>query len=125
VANAIVDVAGERRSGADGKEPLIHFRKGAPTLTVEGPVPRAIKALDNEKPTGEWNTVEVLCLHGTCVHAVNGKANLVLTNPRQPAESGVAPLRKGRLQIQTEGAEVFYRNIAVRPITEFPKAYRQ
>jgi hypothetical protein len=28
------------------------------------------------------------------------------------------------VQIQTEGAEVFYRNIAVRPITEFPKAYR-
>jgi len=28
------------------------------------------------------------------------------------------------VQIQTEGAEVFYRNIAVRPITEFPKGYR-
>ncbi|PYQ04805.1 MAG: DUF1080 domain-containing protein [Acidobacteria bacterium] len=124
VAGAVVDVAGERRSVAEGKEPLIHFQKGAPTLTVEGPTPRAIKAFDNEKPTGSWNKVEVLCLRGTCVHAVNGKVNLVLTNPRQPAEGGVAPLRKGRLQIQTEGAEVFYRNIAVRPITEFPKEYR-
>ena len=125
VAGAIVDVAGERRTVADGKEPLIHFRKGAPALTVEGPTPRAIKAFDNEKPTGEWNTVEVLCLRGTCVHAVNGRVNLVLTNPRQPADGGAAPLRSGRLQLQTEGAEVFYRNIAVRPITEFPKAYRQ
>jgi len=125
VAGAIVDVAGERRSVAERKEPLIHFRKGAPTLTVEGPTPRAIKALDNEKPTGSWNTVEVLCLRGTCVHAVNGKVNLVLTNPRQPAaEGGTGPLSKGRLQIQTEGAEVFYRNIAVQPITEFPKPYR-
>ena len=125
VAGAIVDVAGERRTVADGKEPIVHFRKGAPALTVEGPTPRAIKAFDNEKPTGEWNTVDVLCLRGTCVHAVNGRVNLVLTNPRQPADGGAAPLRSGRLQLQTEGAEVFYRNIAVRPITEFPKAYRQ
>jgi len=125
VAGAIVDVAGERRSVGDGKEPLIHFARGSPTLAVEGPTPRAIKAFDNEHPTGSWNTVEVLCLRGTCVHAVNGKVNLVLTNPRQPtADGGTAPLTRGRVQIQTEGAEVFYRNIEVRPITEFPKAYR-
>jgi hypothetical protein len=125
VAGAVVDVAGERRSLGDGKPPLVHFAKGSPTLAVEGPTPRAIKAFDNENATGSWNTVEVLCLRGTCVHAVNGKVNLVLTNPRQPmADGGTAPLTKGRLQIQTEGAEVFYRNIEVRPITEFPKAYR-
>jgi 3-keto-disaccharide hydrolase len=125
VAGAIVDVAGERRSLGDGQAPLVHFVKGSPALAIEGPTPRAIKALDNENPTGSWNTVEVLCLRGTCVHAVNGKVNLVLTSPRQPAaDGGTAPLTKGRLQIQTEGAEVFYRNIEVRPITEFPKAYR-
>jgi hypothetical protein len=125
VAGAIVDVAGERRSVGDGKAPLVHFVKGSPALVVEGPTPRAIKAFDNEKPTGSWNTVEVLCLRGTCVHAVNGKVNLVLTNPRQPtADGGTVPLTKGRLQIQTEGAEVFYRHIEVRPITEFLKTYR-
>jgi hypothetical protein len=123
VAGAIVDVTGERRS--DGKEGLIYFGKGAPTLAVEGPIPRAIKAFDNENPTGSWNTVEVLCLRGTCVHAVNGKVNLVLTSPRQPAANGgTAPLAKGRLQIQSEGAEVYYRNIAVRPISAFPEGYR-
>ena len=125
VAGAVVDVAGERRSLGDGKPPLVHFVKGSPALAVEGPTPRAIKAFDHENPTGSWNTVEVLCLRGTCVHAVNGKVNLVLTNPRQPtADGGTAPLTRGRVQIQTEGAEVFYRNIEVRPITEFPKAYR-
>jgi hypothetical protein len=124
VAGAIVDVAGEQRSVGEGKQPLVHFGKGLPTLAVEGPTPRAIKAFDNENPTGSWNTVEVLCLRGTCVHAVNGKVNLVLTNPRQPtADGGTTPLTRGRLQIQTEGAEVFYRNIEVRPITEFPKSY--
>ena len=63
-----------------------------------------------------------MCLRGTCVHVVNGKTNLVLTNPRQPGSrtAAIVPLTKGRLQIQSEGAEVFYRNIQVRPISELP-----
>ena len=119
VGGTFVDVAGD--SEGEGKDRKVVHRPGAPVVTV-GAVPRrAIKALDNEKPTGEWNTVEVLCLRGTCLHVVNGKTNLVLTNPRQAGPDGVlAPLTKGRLQIQSEGAEVFYRNIEVRPIVAFP-----
>ena len=56
---------------------------------------------------------------------VNGKVNLVLTNPRQPSvDGGTVPLLRGRLQIQSEGAEVFYRNIRVRRIAESPEHYR-
>jgi hypothetical protein len=110
----------------EGKDRKIVHRAGAPmvNVTMSGISRRAIKALDNEKPTGEWNTVEVVCVRGTCVHAVNGKVNLVLTNPRQPAADGaLIPLGKGRLQIQSEGAEVFYRNIAIRQVSAFPKGY--
>jgi hypothetical protein len=50
---------------------------------------------------------------------------MVLENPRQPAAGGErAPLTRGRFQIQSEGAEVFYRNIVVRPVTDFPAAYK-
>ena len=123
VDDAMVDVEGER--SGEGKDQKTVYRKGAARVAIDGSPRRAIKSLDNEKPTGEWNTVEVLCLKGTCVHAVNGKVNLVLTNPRQPApDGGTLPLVKGRLQIQSEGAEVFYRDIAVRRITEFPKGYK-
>ncbi len=119
VEGAVVDVTGERTG--EGKDATITFKKGAPKVTVDEPR-RAIKGFDNERPTGSWNTVEVLCLRGTCVHAVNGKVNLVLTNPRQPAaEGGTVPLTRGRLQIQSEGAEVYYRDIAIRTITAFPE----
>jgi hypothetical protein len=33
------------------------------------------------------------------------------------------PLTKGKIQIQSEGAEVFYRNIAVRPMASIPPEY--
>ena len=52
-------------------------------------------------------------------------AATVLTDPRQKgADGGTTPLTRGRLQIQSEGAEVYYRNLAIRRITEFPKGYR-
>jgi hypothetical protein len=119
VGGMYVDVAGEAEG--EGKDRKVVHRPGAPIVTVGATPRRAIKSLDNEKPTGAWNTVEVLCLRGTCLHVVNGKTNLVLANPRQTAADGsLVPLTKGRLQIQSEGAEVFYRNIQVRPITAFP-----
>jgi hypothetical protein len=34
-----------------------------------------------------------------------------------------APLRKGKIQIQSEGAEAYYRNIQIRSITEIPSEY--
>jgi hypothetical protein len=119
VGGMYVDVAGDAEG--EGKDRKVVHRPGAPIVTVGGTPRRAIKALDNEKPTGAWNTVEVLCVRGTCLHVVNGKTNLVLANPRQTAADGsLVPLTKGRLQIQSEGAEVFYRNIQVRPIAAFP-----
>ena len=123
VGGTTVDVTADAEG--EGKDRKAVFRKGAPVVAVGGTPRRAIKSFDNENPTGSWNTVEVVCVRGTCVHAVNGKVNLVLTSPRQLAPDGSeVPLTKGRFQIQSEGAEVFYRNIAVRPATELPKAYQ-
>jgi hypothetical protein len=119
VGGNTAEVAGDAEG--EGKDRKLVHRPSAPLVMVGGTPRRAIKALDNENPTGAWNTVEVLCLGGKCVHVVNGKVNLVLTSPRQPAADGtMVPLTKGRLQIQSEGAEVFYRHIEVRAISALP-----
>ncbi len=59
----------------------------------------------------------------TSVHIVNGKVNMILTNARRNVDGKEVPLTKGKIQLQSEGAEVFYRNIAVRPIKEIPDEY--
>jgi hypothetical protein len=122
VAGAIVDVEGERK---DGKGPVI-YKKGGMKFTVplKEAGPRIVKSFDNEKPTGQWNTIEVLCVGGDSIHVVNGKVNMVLSNSRRRAGDKEVPLTKGRIQLQSEGAEVFYRNIAVKPIKEVPAGYR-
>ena len=63
---------------------------------------QVVKFSDHEKPTGEWNTVEVICINGKGTHIVNG----VVVN-----EGTDANVREGKIALQSEGAEVFYRNI--------------
>lgn len=78
---------------------------------------------DNEKPRGQWNRLDLVCLGQTSLHVVNGTVNLVLTNIRRQLDGRQEPLSRGRIQLQSEGAEVFYRNIRIRPITEIPAEY--
>lgn len=68
---------------------------------------RVIKKKDNEKPTGEWNTIEVIANKGKCTHIVNG----VIVN-----EAVDASLRSGRILIQSEGAEIYYRKIDIKEL---------
>jgi len=91
------------------------------TFNYEEPNGRhCIKSKDGENPSFEWNTVELYCSADTAVHIINGVTNMVLYQSAQ-LENGISkPLIGGKLQIQSEGAEVYYRNIKIRPITFLP-----
>ncbi len=70
-----------------------------------------------------WNRVDLYVLGATSVHVVNGKVVMVLFNSRLPLpDGGTTPLTRGRLQLQSEGAEIFYRDIRWRPLDAFPEA---
>ena len=68
---------------------------------------RVIEKKDNERPTGEWNRIEVVADKGKCTHIVNG----VVVN-----EATDASLRTGRILIQSEGAETWYRKIEIKEL---------
>ncbi len=81
---------------------------------------RCTKDQDAEKPTGQWNTIELYCLGDTSLHVVNGIVNMVLYHSRQSDNGGETPLKKGKIQIQSEGCEIFYRSIKITPIQKIP-----
>jgi hypothetical protein len=118
VAGVIVDVQGDK--GFRSKDPIV-YRKGAPKIV--GVTSRIVRDKDHEKRIGEWNTIELLSVGGTSVHLVNGKANMVLTNARRKVDGKEVPLTKGKIQLQSEGAEIFYRNIAIQPLKAIPERY--
>ncbi|WP_020600881.1 3-keto-disaccharide hydrolase [Spirosoma panaciterrae] len=100
------------------------YQPGATPLTFQDKTPigrTCVKNPDTEKPSGQWNVVELYCVGDTCLHVINGKVNLMLTHTRHIVNGETVPLTKGKIQIQSEGAEVYYRNIQIRPISQLPK----
>lgn len=119
VAGGMVDVPAIKKDSLsyvyDPKELLINFSEGSEVGR------HCIKNPHAELPTGQWNTVELYCLGDTSVHIMNGQVTMMLFNSKQNVNGIVSELKKGKIQIQSEGAEVFYRSIRVEPISGLPK----
>lgn len=81
----------------------------------------AVKSPDAENESGEWNTLELYCYGDTAVHVVNGVVTMMLYKSRQIDGNTESPLKKGKIQIQSEGAEVFYKNLELEKISELPE----
>ncbi len=92
------------------------------TFRADKPIGRhCIKASDAEKAVGQWNTLDLYCHGDTSVQVVNGKMMMVLFHLGQVDNGQVHPLTGGRLQLQSEGAEVYYKAIRIRPLPRIPK----
>jgi hypothetical protein len=89
----------------------------------QGAPGRCIKQPDNEKPTGEWNTVELIALGQEFIHIVNGKVVMRLHGAVRIDRDVPTPVTSGPIILQSEGAEVFYRDIQIRPITTIPAEF--
>jgi hypothetical protein len=74
-----------------------------------------------EKPEGEWNTLELICFGDSSLHIVNGKVMMELFNSREHIDGAYKKLSKGKIQLQSEGAEVYFRNIQIKSISKLPK----
>lgn len=79
---------------------------------------------DYEKP-GEWNEVELICFEDKSVHLVNGHAVMALSQSVYRDEHTLKSLIKGRIQLQSEAAEVFYKDIEIRNIREIPHQFKK
>ena len=77
-----------------------------------------------ESNSGEWTTLELICFEGKSLHIVNGHVVMVLKDSRYISPDGKEiPMTSGKIQLQSEAAEVFYRDIRIKPLTSMPKEY--
>ncbi|HOI48970.1 MAG TPA: DUF1080 domain-containing protein [Prolixibacteraceae bacterium] len=79
------------------------------------------KSTDAEKPLGEWNTVDLYCFGQTSVHVVNGVTVMVNNNTGVFENGAVKPLTSGKIQLQSEGGELFVKSIEIQSISKLPK----
>ena len=77
---------------------------------------------DQEKPRGQWNRLDLYCVGQQSVHAVNGRPLTKLSQIRRRGAAGEPPqpLQRGRIQLQSEGTEVYFRNLSMRSIDALP-----
>ena len=124
---AQITVNARQEKGPTGRT-LYHFdHAGTPTLFTQKPPVgnRCVRLEDAEKPNGEWNTLDLICFNGDSIHIVNGKVVMRLHHAERLDGAAPAPLTTGQISLQTEGAEVFYRNVEIQAITAVPAEYAE
>lgn len=85
------------------------------------PAKSCAKEADHEKPAGEWNVVDLYCFGQNSVHVVNGVVNMMNYNSGSIDKDGkVLPLSKGKIQIQSEGGELYVKSITLEKIDGIP-----
>jgi hypothetical protein len=96
------------RNGVEPPIAYVHgelFGVGGVTLVPDTPRGARSKSIENRcKPRNEWNVYEVVAVDGTIKLSVNGK----FVNGIQKASK-----RKGYLCLESEGAEIHFRNIKI------------
>jgi len=78
---------------------------------------------NHESPVGEWTELELICHEGRSLHIVNGEIVMALQNSRYIEEGKAIDLYEGKIQLQSEAAEVFFKDIEILEIDALPDEY--
>lgn len=108
---------GEMNAVADQTQPFLQAGRG------NGGPGFVMRQLNAEKPDNQWNTVELICFEGQSLHIVNGQVVMVLKNSRYRQNGQDMPMWQGKIQLQSEAAEVFYKNIRLQRLDQLPAQY--
>jgi len=117
IGDTRMDVKARQNSGKfifDKQKPVVSIGAG----TVNGNYCSIDKA--NEKPNGEWNQIELICYEDKSLHIVNGEVVMALSNLSYKDGEDIKPLVEGQIQLQSEAAEVFFKDIEIKFIDQLP-----
>ncbi|MFO0909200.1 MAG: DUF1080 domain-containing protein [Isosphaeraceae bacterium] len=72
-----------------------------------------------------WNTIEIIAAGDSIVHKLNGHVinagtRVRLVDPNDPSRS--TPVTRGRIALEIESAELEFRDVEIRSLTEAPAA---
>lgn len=121
IANSQIDIRCAKAPGEtipiyNPKAPLISYGPGGAGITC-------LRGKDAEKPKGEWNTLDLIVVGGNSLHIVNGEVVMALSNSRYTKDGKVIPLTKGKILLQSEAGEAFFKGVKIKPIKAIPKEY--
>ena len=92
--------------------------RGRGAASIEPSSSRKLKDGDFEN-RDDWNTVEVIAQGDRSTHLVNGRIVNLVSRIQQPDGQNAgqfAPLTKGKIAIEIEYAEIYFRRIDIKPL---------
>ncbi|PJJ60028.1 3-keto-disaccharide hydrolase [Hymenobacter chitinivorans] len=122
IANSAADI----RASFDATKDTLKFNPAAAPVTMgKGGKGFCQAAANYELPNGQWNELELINVNGKSIHLVNGHVVLAVDNSSFVVNGQRQPLTHGKIQLQSEAAEVYYKSIMIKPLDAMPKQYAQ
>lgn len=102
----------------EGPKPT--YQAGGEEVTVGPGSPRwgATRSKNHERDG--WNRLDVFAVGDRVAFAVNGHVIMRLNNTKVGSQADGEPLTAGRIQLQSEAAECYYRRVRIRPLVAIP-----
>lgn len=124
ISNSAIDVRaflpeGNMNTVAGNNQPFLPIGTGTSNSGF------CLRTVNKESANNDWTNVELICFNGKSIHIVNGEVVMILSNSRYHEGGKDFPLTKGKIQLQSEAAEVFYKDIQIKKIEELPLQYNK
>jgi hypothetical protein len=99
------------------------MQAGTRVRSAPGESSRVLKSGDFENRDG-WNSVDVIVQGDRSTHLVNGRIVNSARDIKQPDPSDrsrMIPLKSGRILLEAEGSEIWFRDIRIKPLGQSEK----
>ena len=122
IANSAIDIRayvpeGSMNAVADESQDFLPFGTNTENMGF------CLRKMKAETPNNGWTEIELVCFEGKSLHIINGKVVMVLQNSRYFDGQNFLPLVEGKIQLQSEAGEVYYKDIKIKPITKMPDEF--
>jgi len=116
VSNVVTNDSGQVRTNWTMQPRFLSPEKGGIPVVqgVSTGIRRVIRNPMSERDG--WNTVEVIVRGDSATYIVNGETNNVANEIREMVNNQWVPLKKGKIALQLESAEVLYRNVLIKEL---------
>ncbi|GAB1856635.1 hypothetical protein MHTCC0001_14700 [Flavobacteriaceae bacterium MHTCC 0001] len=104
---------------ADKNYPFLHFGEGGLKPGF------CLRNSNYESLNNDWTSMELICFENKSIHIVNGHVVMILKNSRYIEKSKTIPLNEGKIQLQSEAGEVFFKDVKIKKLQELPHQYEK
>ncbi|RZK19269.1 MAG: DUF1080 domain-containing protein [Hymenobacter sp.] len=120
IANSSADI----RAAHSARLDTLKFSPTAAAVRLGNSGPGFCQASARYQPAADgWTELELLNVNGQSIHLVNGHVVMAVGNSAYVQNGQRQPLTTGKIQLQSEAAEVFYKDIMIRPLAALPAQY--